>query len=336
MKSFRQHLRDLEKKRKEASGPSGNGIINSYVHGKHAMDNNAPSGKGISTSYVHGKHSNEDIIEALHNEYITDEDLANLPDTVEYQKDHPSKQEIDERLGGHYHTPIIEHPDKRHAYDYTKSSALFNNSLIKNFKLNNYNDTPLDREDFEARKHGLDRFLTHTPSPEDIVTYSGLGYHPFSLATSTPKLLSHLRGHEHLANMPSSDEFMYLHSPAYTSSSVNFITAKDFAKTIDPVTTEKVPNIEVPKNGIYHNHIARILVPKGSKMGSYVNTISNFGREHYGVGAGELEYLHPRGVTYKVRTTPSATLTNSYGRKNTAIHIWDFEPVASIHPGLIK
>jgi hypothetical protein len=336
MKSFRQHLNDLEKKRKLANVPTGKGYIDTYVHGKHAVDHNAPTGKGYINTYVHGKHSRNDINEEYNEAELTQKDLEGFQDTHEFQKDHPDKKEIDKILSDHYDPLIGKHPDFRHVYAYSKSSRLTNQELIKSFERNGHNSLPIERDDIEERKNGLDRFLTSFPAPQDITTYAGLGYHPLALATADPRDLAHLPGHEHLANMKPEEGYMYLHSPAYQSSAVRFNIGMDFAHAIDPVTRKRASTLVEPKNGIFHYHVARIHIPKGSNMGAYINGISNFGRENGPYGNGELELLHTRGSTTKMRNIPTFSLTNAYGVKNRVYHVWDYVPVASIHPGLIK
>lgn len=317
MKSFRQHLRDLEKKRKDIHKPSGDGYFNLYVHGAHSQDKFA--------NYV-----NDLKEQAFFN--LSKNDLNNLQNTYDYQKDHPSGKELDERLGEHY-KDINLHPDSANLKKYTEYSNPLNKSLMKQYEDLGHNEEDLPLEERNKKKLGLDRILRTVEAPEDIVTYSGLGFNPLRRGTSDPKELAHLFRHSHLGNITPSDSHMYIHSPAYLSSSIRFNVATGFANTIDPETNAH----GMDKNGIMHQHVARILVPKGSKRGLYVNTLSYFGRhnkEEY--GSGEMEFLHPRGVTYRVRTTPSVILTNYYGEKNTATYVWDFEPVASIHPGLIK
>lgn len=328
VKTFKQHLNALERKRRNMNKPSGNGIVPNYVHGKHSNAIETTEKNGIVPNYVHGKHSRNNINEQNLAD-LTKRDLEKLPDTLmKFKNVHPNKKEIDTRLGDYYHPKLIQHPDKNHVFRYTKHSGALNRGLLSNYKVYRHNNNPLQNDEHEERKKGIDRLLQDIPAPEDITTYAGLGYSPQAIATSDPREFAHLPGHEHLANMEPEEGYMYVHSPAYQSSSVSFFEATSFAKPIDP----KNPNtIGSSEHGVNHLHISRIKVPKGSRRGAYVNTISNFGRGNQDPGVGELEFIHPRGVTYRVPVNPTESVANAYGEKNRAHHIWDYEPIASIH-----
>lgn len=327
VKTFKQHLNALERKRRNMNKPSGNGIVPNYVHGKHSNAIETTENNGIVPNYVHGKHSHNKINEQNLAD-LTKSDLEKLPDTFEFQNDHPNRKEIDTRLGNYYHDKLTQHPDKNDVFRYTKHSGALNRGLLSNYNAFRHHNNPLPNDEHEDRKKGIDRLLKDIPAPENMTTYSGLGYSPQAIATSDPRQFAHLPGHEHLANIEPDERYMYVHSPAYQSSSVSFSIANDFAKPIDPENPNRTGS---SKNGVYHYHIARIKVPEGSKQGAYVNTISNFGRENQDPGVGELEFIHPRGVTYRVPVKPTETVTNGYGEKNRAHHIWDYEPIASIH-----
>jgi hypothetical protein len=286
MKTFKQHLNALEKRRKEEKKTTSLvGVFPSYVHGNHAVE----AVKGAFPNVVHGSHAKKEV-----NEQTTE-----FSDFVEKYKTDNDVNGLDKSLQQHYTPHLKAHKDLGHVSRYTSASGIFNRSLIEQHNAQqNGNEIELS-DSYEARKNGLDNILRSHPAPRDFDTYSGLGFDPRKHMDSENKI----------------------YSPAYLSSSIDPNVASSFAKLHqNGKSIESMGFDEVDHDSPRESHILRIPVKKGSTHGSYVNGVSNFGPAYGAETGGEQEFLHNRGATYKINPTPTVLKDGNYH-----YHIWDAE-----------
>jgi len=139
MKSFKQHLNDLEKRRKSI------GYFPNVVHGSHADS----------------RKINEET-EDSHYDYDYDSHYQALEN---YGEDNPSHTELKE-----HHSYLSEHPNKGHVSIYTDSSKALNRALISGKELQNRH---------KELAEGIDKALKDAPPlHRDITVMSGLGFDP--------------------------------------------------------------------------------------------------------------------------------------------------------------
>ena len=210
MKSFKQHLNDLEKQRKSI------GYFPNVVHGSHAG-----------------------------NRKINEETEDSHYETLEnYGKDNPSHTELRQ----HY-SQLSEHPDIKHVSAYTDSSKVLNKSLIEGKELSDHHKErvagidralqdakPLHRDitvmsglGFDPRKHmDEDNTITNnsytSTSTKGPIAYGfaahlddegkptgGMGgktVNTHTLKINLPKGSSHGAYVDHVTNYPGENEFL--------------------------------------------------------------------------------------------------------------------------------
>jgi hypothetical protein len=297
MNTFKQYLNKLEKQRKSEK----TGVFPNYVHGSHATEKKTNT--GVFPSYVHGKHAsnkiNEDsgprslqVIGPRDYRELSPNKTNSFEDWSRKTYDEETLDKIHATLDKHYDDNLRDHRNIEDINSYTQGSFNFNNQLIRAHR--NGVDK-LESESYEKRKHRLDEILTHAEAPEHITTFSGLGFDP----------------RKHM------NENNELHSPAYISSSINPRVANSFAVHLSKETGEKSNAFDFDEKE-HENHILKIDVPRGSKIGAYVDRFSNFGG---GVMGGEVEFLHRRGQTYNINPTPEI-----YKKDNITTHVWSATP----------
>lgn len=338
MRTFKQHLNALEKQRKlEKLKSSKIGVFPNYVHGRHA---DTPTIKSFP-SYVHGKHASDKLEEKMRDDHIVDfgdnvvdaefeplddPPLSNKPtrrDSTDkseptdagdwfkyYNKnvnDGKGIDSLDNELTSHYHDHLESHPDLDHVYQYTRGSAVLNKALIRAHQEGSGDVLPgmgqEMAERYNKRKEGIDRILRSIPAPKDYHIFSGLGWDPRTLMNENGDV----------------------HSPAFTSFSINPQIAHSFANTLYPGDKGSVDDdslgYEVDSSQ-GERHILRVPVRQFQTNGAYINSISNFGPKYSGGGAGEQEFLYRRGQNFRIDPTPQ-TLTGWDGAK---VHIWSAVP----------
>lgn len=277
MKTFRDHLKDLENRRKNIINDNINsGYIDEYVHGTHAQEEDTKPLKSLMVNYK---------------EFPSEVKESYGEDWFGWAHDYTQKDDVKglhDDLHSHYTDKIQQHEDLDHLNIYTRASRSLNKALVENHK-NNKPDL-IDNENMETRKQGLDRLLSEHPSAHDFTTFSGLGYDPRKKMNENNDLFS----------------------PSYISSSIDPNVAYGFSKEINKLTGEKNDSDIVNHN--IEQHILKVNVPKGSKMGAYVDGVAHF--------PGEGEFLHKRGQTYNIDPTPEIR-TAINGSK---VYVWNGTP----------
>jgi len=306
MKTFKQHLNALEKKRKleKSTSPKDN-VMTVYVHGKHASNKKSTlpkdnvmsvyvHGKHAAKSnkdntmpvYVHGKHASNKINEEADTGSEGSNDLHKWLDNQENDaNDGQDVNSLHEELLDHYYMGLYKHPDLEPIAKYTRRSSVLNKALIKAHK----SGTSNIGERLNKQRDGINRAITSIPAPKNYYTYTGLGVNPKNLM----------------------DERNVVHSPAFLSSSLSALTAYGFTQDLDRETGQT----PTKAGSETERHILRILVKKGQTNGAYVGDHS--------VHPDEQEYLHRSGLNLKINPNPKI-LIRWNGQKT---HIWDAESV---------
>jgi hypothetical protein len=208
---------------------------------------------------------------------------------------------LKEDLHNHYTSFLKNHQDVTHVRGYSSSSSALNKKLITQaeYKKAGVDSTPLSEYD-EERKNGLERILSEHPAPRDFDTYSGLGFDPRNIMNS-----------ENI-----------LESPAFMSSSIDPYLASGFAAFHQDGKFSSSTSPNYDRNKPMEAHILKIPVKEGSKVGAFINGVSQYGDETPEGNLGEDEFLHNRGGRYKVDPTPRIM---SMGNVN--YHIWDTQQI---------
>lgn len=171
MKTFKQHLNDLEKQRKSK------GYFPNVVHGSHASKE---ENDGKFPNVVHGSHASkeENLKENVFSDgyLIYDKNKEHLKALLDYEtKNH-------RELVQHYSEFLRNHPDINHLIRYTSSSKRLNQRLIRGEELTG---------DLKDRAEGIDRVLNNaSPIPQDTTVFSGLGFDPRNHMTEDGHLSS--------------------------------------------------------------------------------------------------------------------------------------------------
>lgn len=157
--------------------------------------------------------------------------------------------------------------DKTHVYRYTAASKPLNKLLYANHKEGKESPDKMDvtgAKNFTHDLKGIDAAIHRNKLSHELVSYSGINWHPMSKAD-----------HENV-----------IHLPAYTSTSLSKKVAHGFAKS-----GKKTPDVK-------DIHILKIHSPAGS-AGMY--THDDPAITHY---EGENEYIVPRNTSIRVHPTP--------------------------------
>lgn len=157
MKTFKQHLKTLEKERKSK------GYFPVVVHGSHASEKYI---SGKFPNVVHGSHASkeEKLKEENSNDYVIyDKSKSHIDALNDYEtRNH-------KELEKHY-SDLRDHPDSRNITKYTSTSKGLNKALISGEDLN---------EDYKERVKGIDNILNNSkPLPQKTTVFSGLGFNP--------------------------------------------------------------------------------------------------------------------------------------------------------------
>lgn len=170
MKTFKQHLNDLEKKRKSK------GYFPNVVHGSHASKE---ENDGKFPNVVHGSHASKE--EKLKEDVFSDGYLI-------YNKNKEHLKALqDYETGNHreleqHYSELRNHPDVNHLIRYTSASKALNRKLIRGEELTG---------DLKDRAEGINRVLNDaSPIPQDTTVFSGLGFDPRNHMTEDGHLIS--------------------------------------------------------------------------------------------------------------------------------------------------
>ena len=303
MKTFKQHLNALEKKRKlEKSTLPKDNVMTVYVHGKHATK----STNNSFPNYVHGKHASNKINEEAD---TGSEEPTDLKDWFEHHNknanDGQGIDSLNKELSDYYHGHLRDHPDLEHVVEYTRGSSELNGALIRSHKSGTSDIEPVDdgrsymselsAKRLNERRNGIDRVITSIPAPKDFDTYAGVSFNPENLV----------------------DQNRIMKSPAYLSSSIDPKIAWTFAHELDSETGQSPRS----NDSEIERHILMIPVNQYQTKGAGVDSVSNFGTKEGQLG--EKEFLHERGQNLKIHPIPKI-LTSKWGGKT---YIWKATPI---------
>ena len=184
-----------------------------------------------------------------------------------------------EEFSKHYDY-LNKHPKKDYITDYTVSSSIINRNLI--------NERPMSQGDMNTVQ-GIDEALKDAPPMDkDRVVFSGLGFDP----------------------RRKMDKNNRLKSRAYISSSTDGRVAHNFAHHLDSEGNFHMDTTQGP----IHTHTLQIRLPKGSKHGAHIQTVSDI--------PGESEFLFKRDTEFDIDPTPEVSVEDNYVH-----HIWHATPV---------